>query len=171
MKIDTSASVSIISSTLQQCLFPDADLKQSSLKLQTNTGEQMKVVGQNSWGCALRNSAKKFDSSCSWWKWSYTVRLELAGTNTRLPILFHWKPANVCPGNAPGKTFWNFHWQAGNSSPIHSAGRHSPIASQTAFPPFVLRDGTEEELNCLEACGILDKVFYSSWAAPIVAVP
>lgn len=46
MEIDTGASVSLISSTLQRSLFPDAVLERSSLKLQTYTGEHMKVFGQ-----------------------------------------------------------------------------------------------------------------------------
>ena len=37
--------------------------------------------------------------------------------------------------------------------------------------PFVIKEGIELELDRLEATGILKKVNYSDWAAPIVAVP
>ena len=37
--------------------------------------------------------------------------------------------------------------------------------------PYGLREGVENELDRLEADGILKKVEYSRWAAPVVAVP
>ena len=37
--------------------------------------------------------------------------------------------------------------------------------------PFAIKDVIESELERLEALGILEKVDYSEWAAPIVAVP
>ena len=36
--------------------------------------------------------------------------------------------------------------------------------------PFATKEAIEAELDCLESCGILEKVDYSLWAAPIVAV-
>lgn len=37
--------------------------------------------------------------------------------------------------------------------------------------PLAIRDAVGEELDRLETAGILEKVSYSEWAAPIVAVP
>ena len=37
--------------------------------------------------------------------------------------------------------------------------------------PFATKEAIEAELDHLESCGILEKVDYSLWAAPIVAVP
>ena len=37
--------------------------------------------------------------------------------------------------------------------------------------PFATKEAIEAELDRLESCGILEKVDYSLWAAPIVAVP
>ena len=37
--------------------------------------------------------------------------------------------------------------------------------------PFSIKQAIEEELDKLEKAGILEKVTYSEWAAPIVAVP
>ena len=37
--------------------------------------------------------------------------------------------------------------------------------------PFALKEAVEQELNRLEEKGILQKVNYSDWAAPIVPVP
>ena len=37
--------------------------------------------------------------------------------------------------------------------------------------PFSIKQAIEQELDVLERSGILEKVTYSEWAAPIVAVP
>jgi len=37
--------------------------------------------------------------------------------------------------------------------------------------PFALKGAIDRELDCLEADGILEKVTYSEWAAPVVPVP
>ena len=36
--------------------------------------------------------------------------------------------------------------------------------------PFAIKEAIEKELDRLEACGILERVTYSEWAAPIVSV-
>ena len=37
--------------------------------------------------------------------------------------------------------------------------------------PFALRDAASQELDRLESAGIIEKVPYADWAAPIVLVP
>ena len=37
--------------------------------------------------------------------------------------------------------------------------------------PFALKEAIEQELNCLEQDGIIEKISYSPWAAPLVPVP
>ena len=46
MEFDTGAAVSIISDQTRRRLFPDLQLRKSSLVLKTYTDEPMKVVGQ-----------------------------------------------------------------------------------------------------------------------------
>ena len=37
--------------------------------------------------------------------------------------------------------------------------------------PFALRERVENELDRLEEAGVLEKTYYSEWAAPVVVVP
>ena len=47
----------------------------------------------------------------------------------------------------------------------------SPKFFKPRTVPFAIKGAIEEELNRLEASGVLKKVTYSDWAAPIVPVP
>ena len=54
----------------------------------------------------------------------------------------------------------------------HRATLHLKAGSVPKFSvPFYIRDAIGQQLNRLECDGVIKKVFLSSWAAPIVAVP
>ena len=58
----------------------------------------------------------------------------------------------------------------------HQASLHVPSTARPVFckprpVPFALRDAASQELDRLESAGIIEKVPYADWAAPIVLVP
>ena len=46
-----------------------------------------------------------------------------------------------------------------------------PQFHRPRFVPFAMRAAVEEELDRLERTGVLQKVYHSDYAAPIIAVP
>ena len=54
---------------------------------------------------------------------------------------------------------------------LHLKENAVPKFCKARTVPFVLKEAIEQELNRLEQDGIIEKVTYSPWAAPIVPVP
>ena len=65
--------------------------------------------------------------------------------------------------------------ELGTIQPFTASLQVRPDAAAKFFQPrtvpFALKQVIEQELDRLESCGIMEKVDYSKWAAPIVAVP
>ena len=63
----------------------------------------------------------------------------------------------------------------GTISPFQAKLSVTPDAQPKFFKPrsvpSALRERVESELDCLERDGVLEKTYYSEWAAPVVAVP
>ena len=54
---------------------------------------------------------------------------------------------------------------------LHLKDNAVPKFCKARTVPFALKEAIEQELNRLEQDGIIEKVSYSPWAAPIVPVP
>ena len=178
MEIDTGAAVSIISESQQKELFPDTSLDTSQVELTTYTGERMDVVGQ--WNVQAQYGQQ-----------SKTLPLivvtgdgpSLLGRNWLKHLRLDWKKiGKITAGQDPRsieslliKHSEIFRRELGTIQPFKATLRVKENAAPRFYKarsvPFAIREAIELELNRLERTGILKKVDYSDWAAPIVAVP
>ena len=178
MEVDTGAAVSIISEQQQKELFPDAALHTSRLELKTYTGERMAVVGE-------------WDVQVQYCQQSKTLPLivvtgngpSLLGRNWLEHIRLDWKKiGSIAAGPKPEslealvtKHARIFKDELGTIQPFKAKLQVKQNATPRFFKPrsvpFAIKEAIETELDRLEAEGILKKVTYSEWAAPIVAVP
>ena len=178
MEIDTGAAVSIISEHQKKLHFPDATLAESSVQLRTYTGEHMPVLGR------LRVCAKYGEQ---------TKDLDLIVVTGNGPILLgrswleqlrlDWATiGKIASEKAPlklepllAKHAAVFKDELGTISPFKAKLRIRPDAvpkfCKARSVPYATKQAIENELDRLEASGILEKVDYCEWAAPIVAVP
>jgi hypothetical protein len=176
MDVDTGAATSVVSERAFHKKFPQAKLKPSSAMLITYTGELMDVIGsfdvdvcykdQGPYSLVLTVVAG--NGPCligrDWLKvfqldWSSIF--SISSKSTIQPILDEHREV--------------FSDELGVISPFKvslSVEQGAKPRFHKARPvPFALKSGVEEELNHLEREGVLEKVDYSEWAAPIVAVP
>lgn len=178
MEIDTGAAVSIISENLQKELFPDAVLHTSRMELKTYTGERMGVVGE-------------WDVQVQYQQQSKTLPLivvtgdgpSLLGRNWLKHLRLDWeKIGKIAAGQTPeslesliAEHAAIFKDELGTIQPFKAKLQVKQNATPRFFKPrsvpFAIKGAIETELDRLEAAGILKKVTYSKWAAPIVAVP
>ena len=174
MEIDTGASVSIISANQQKRLFPKAAITKSQLKLQTYTGEQMAVAGQMETIVRYRGQEKSLVL--------YVVAGDgptLMGRNWWEHIQLDWKTIGQVnakqstSGLEPllAKHAEIFTDELGTIQPFTASlqvrSDITPKFCKARSVPFAIKDVIESELERLEALGILEKVDYSEWAAPI----
>ena len=177
MEIDTGAAVSIISESQQKALFPDTTVQTSSITLKTYTGEQMPVVGQ------MPVSVQYGEQTAD------LVLIVVAGDGPSLlgrswlkHLRLDWKNIGKITTEKPtnlsqllAKHAEIFTEEIGTIQPftakLHVRPDAVPKFCKSRFVPFSIKQAIEEELDKLEKAGILEKVTYSEWAAPIVAVP
>ena len=178
MEIDTGAAVSIISQSQQEALFPDATLRKPRVKLTTYTGEPMTVVGE-------------LDAQVQYGQQSKALPLtvvagngaSLLGRNWLQHLRLDWNTigAIAIESNAEGlnQLLSNyttlFSDELGTLQPFKAKIQVRPDAPPRFFKPrsvpYAIKEAIEQELERLEADGIIEKVPHSEWAAPIVAVP
>ena len=168
MEVDTGAAVSLMSQVTQESVFPQATLHKSTIYLRTYTGEPMKVVGE------------------------LQVTATYGGQCRQLPLY-------IVPGNGPtllGREWLQYLIATVTQDPLKQLlSKHHRVFEDTlgtikdysavlrvkesAAPrfhrprpvPFAIREGIGRELDRLEQNGIIEKVDYAQWAAPIVPVP
>ena len=182
MEIDTGAAVSLISERQQKVMFPNATLDKSRVELKTYTGERITVAGelkvQVRYGQQKRHLPLIIVAgdgpSLLGRNWLEHLRLDwkTVGTISSEP------ETDASPANLEAlltKQAEIFRDELGTIKPFKAKLRVRQDATPRFFKPpsvpFAIREAIELELDRLEACGILKKVTYSEWAAPIVAVP
>ena len=177
MELDTGAAISIISEETRKTLFADQKLRESSLVLKTYTGEPMQLVGQlNVWVKYGTQEAKLVLVVVggngpslfgrNWLKYLRLDRSTIAAVRTVRPTALD--------------TLMKQHQQLfadelGTVEPYKATLQVQPDATPRFFKPrpvpFAIKASFGKELDRLEQQGIIEKVSYSEWAAPIVAVP
>ena len=178
MELDTGAAVSIISEETQRSEFPDATLKTPTIALRTYTGESMTVKGQ-------------MEVQVKYGKQTYTLPLTIvAGAGPSLlgrdwlhKVQLDWKSiglATLDPGQARVQGLMSKYqevFKGGLGTFKHFTASFNvrpdakPIFIKPRPVPFALKEALGQELDCLEGEGILEKVGYSDWVAPVVPVP
>jgi len=178
MEVDTGAAVSIITRDTQQSLFPKATLHQSDALLRTYTGEGLTVLGE------LRGLTVQYENQ--------TVRNlslivvqsggpSLLGRNWLEHIKLNWKKVGAVtlqhgPLQQLTAKYRDVFAEGLGTIKTHRAKLTVKAGVKPKFfkprrVPFAMREAVEEELERLEQEGVLVKVKYSNWAAPIVCVP
>ena len=180
MEVDTGAAVSLISEHVRKSMFPTSHLRKSNVVLRTYTGERVSVLGELPVEVQYGDQQPKVLT---------LLVVEGAG-----PCLLgrNWL-AHIC---LDWKTIGAVSMQSKSPECLEALlSQHSEIFSEelgtireikaklavqeNARPkfckprnaPFALKEAIERELDRLEGIGVLNKVSYSDWAAPIVPVP
>ena len=178
MELDTGAAVSIMSEQTLQRLFPQAPLKQTRVLLRTYSGEPLKVLGE------LRAEVRYGKQCCT------LPLLVVSGTGPTLlgrdwlkHIQLDWKSIGLTKLDGGSVRVQELlqryrevfgedlglmkHFQA----KLHVKEGTRPVFLKPRSVPYALKEPISRELDRLESQGVLEKVNYSEWAAPIVPVP
>lgn len=177
MELDTGASVSLMSQGKKNELIPEVPMNKPDLKLKTFTGESVPVLGK----CLVKveylgqirkqlplyivdgNGPELFGRD--WlssikvdWRSIHSVQphysQELQSVLDKFPELF---------SGGLGKA-------KGIKAELRVKENAKPKFFKPRPMPFSLKDGVARELSRLQELGVLEKVDYSDWAAPIVPV-
>ena len=177
MELDTGASVSIASqSTFDSIRVGESmlELDKSTVRLQTYTGEQIKVQGSvmvqvrhNGQTVSLPLIITEGDGPTLLGRnWLEALRLDWrtifrVGQRQTLPEVLE-QHANVFKQEL-GEL-------KGTQAKIHVDDNVRPRFEKARTVPFAIREKVEEELERLQALGVIRPVQFSDWAAPIVPV-
>ena len=188
MELDTGATVSIISTQTKDKLFPQDKLTDSSLILTTYSGEQLVVAGLMFVNVKYGKQQHQLPV--------YVVKgngPSLMGRDWFQKIRLNWKQlklASVSDTQATGSKRDNWKQMVESILDTHKNVFQDGLGQINTFEatlqlkegaipkfckarpvPFALKAAVERELDRLESEGILKKVSYSEWAAPVVPVP
>ena len=179
MEVDTGAAVSIISEETQKRYFPNAVVRPSGVRLRTYTEETMAVLGEMTVSVVYEHNAHDNLSlfvvqgngpSLLGRSWLQRIRLNWRAlgiaTVRKVPslpdALLHKYATVFDDGQATMHPFKaTLSLKSGAEPRFH---RPRPV-------PFALKEAVGRELDRLEELGVLERVSYSRWAAPIVPVP
>ena len=169
MEIDTGAAVSIISTDTMKHLVPDATLKMTDVRMQTYTGQPMKVQGYLDVAVEYNGQAKDLrlfvvqepGPPLLGKSWLEHIRLDWASI-AKVAVHNLWKP--VVEKHAAV-----FADELGTITPFKASLKlradARPTFRRPRSVPYATKQAVEDELDRLE------KVPFSEWAAPIVVVP
>ena len=177
MELDTGAAVSIISEKVYHELFGKILLKPSTILLKTYTNEAVHVLGEmdvkveyetqsatlplvvvKGTGPSLFGKNWLSSFTLDWVKIKFTTTSTGISAMDRLLKKFPGVFENKC-GTMKGVTIR-----------LKVKEGSNPVFYKPRAVPYALRDGVTTELNRLVKEGIIEKVSYSDWATPIVAI-
>lgn len=179
MKVDTGAALSLLPDQVFHTNWPDTALRPSQVVLKTYTGETLSVRGE-------------FDVRVKYRDQLLTLPLvvvggsgpALLGRNWLLKLRLDWPSLGVAQVHqSPSTTldtilhkYATVFEEPSEAIQPHQATLRLKPDTQPVFHrprpvPYAIKGAVEEELDRLEAAGVLEKVTRSDWAAPIVTVP
>ena len=176
MQLDTGASVSIISETTYKSLWSQPPkLSPSNVKLHTYTGEAIAVLGSLEVEVVYKHQrarlpllvAKGKGPSLIGRDWLQTLRLDWKEINaiykskSDLDVLLE-QYSDVF-GSQLGEL-------QGIEADIQVDCQAVPKFHKPRSVPYILKDKIEKELDRLLVTDVIERVSFSKWAAPVVAV-
>jgi len=177
-EVDTGAAVSLISLDTKQKFFNTVQLEDTSVSLHTYTSESMQVLGtmevQVKYGQYAGNHKlfviKGAGSSLMGRDWLQCIHLDwkslgvgkVYGSSLSLDQILRDNKELFEEGQGTIKDFKAKLLVQENAKPRFFRPR--PV-------PFALKEPIEQELHRLEEAKVIEKIPFSEWAAPIVAVP
>ena len=173
MELDTGATVSVMSEQMWKDEFStSAPLEPSPLKLKTYTGEHLKIKGQasvevnyNGQNVTLPLQIVEGSGPALFGRnWLRTVKLDWGSikkvtTDLESVISEHKELFKDELGTLKGV-----------KAKLYIKPGSRPKFFKPRSVPHALKEGIESELTRLENMGVMEKVRYSEWAAPIVPV-
>ncbi|MDD9817031.1 MAG: reverse transcriptase domain-containing protein, partial [Gammaproteobacteria bacterium] len=178
MEVDTGAAVSIISESTQKKVFSKVSLQRTSVKLRTYTDEPISVLGEMRVIVTYRQSTHNLTL--------YVVPgngPSLLGRNWLQHIRLDWRSLGIAtvqevlsPVNALLKKYATVFQDDSTTMRPFKATLQLKSGAVPRFHrprpvPFALKEAVGQELDRMEAAGVLESVSHSNWAAPIVPVP
>ena len=174
MELDTRAVYSVISETTYHSQFSEVKLRRSDILLKSYTAERIPVLWQ------LNVHVHYGDQRAR------RVLLVVAGDGPSLLgrnwlcyIQFDWREIHAVSKTTKLDELLRqnsalFNDELGKIEQYKATLQVRPDAYQRLFEPrpvpFAIKPSIEEELDKLEASGVIEKVEHSDWAAPIVPV-
>ena len=172
MELDTGASVSIMSEEDWKKRFPTAPLQRSQVKLRTYTGEALDIVGQAHVQIAYQHQTANLPLQIIKGRGP-----SLFGRNWLRDIKLNWgsiKKISCDLDNvlAKHKSVFNdeLGTMQGTKAKLFVKSDSKPKFFKPRPVPHALKGAIEQELDRLESMGVIEKVRYSEWAAPILPV-
>ena len=177
MEVDTGAAVSLISQSTLESLFPGAVLQPPTLKLHTYTTEKIRVLGQ----MEVRVKHKNFEGTHTLYvvqgagpsllgrNWLSNIQLDGAKIKH-----VHAQEVKEVVGRLMDKYSEVFRTKPGvmtkHRARLNLKQGAPPISRRAQTVSFAMKKKIGQELDRLEENGILRRVDYADWAAPIVPV-
>ena len=172
MELDTGASVSIMSEEAWKKSFARVPLEKSQIKLRTYTGETLDVIGQAQVEVTYQNQTANLPIQI--------VKGQgpsLFGRNWLRDIKLNWgsiKKISSDLDNVLTQHQSVFKDELGTIQGVKAKLYVKPDSTPKFFKPrpvpHAVKGAIEQELDRLESIGVIEKVRYSEWAAPIVPV-
>ena len=178
MEVDTGAAMSVISRRTYKRLFSDLKLQKPTVHLKTYTGEEISLVGQ-------------ITARVTYGEQTRTLSLivvegdgpSLLGRDWLFALQLKWKTIAMTTVDSTQRKVTEmldkhkemFTEELGTIHDFQAKLRvkdgATPRFHRPRPVPFALKEAVSKELDRLEAAGIIERVNYSEWAAPIVPVP
>ena len=175
MELDTGAAYSVISEATYRATFSEMKLRLSEILLKSYTAERIPVLGQLNAHVDYNDQRARL------------VLLVVAGDGPSLLgrnwlryVKLDWKQINAVSKKTELADLLQqnsdlFKDELGKIQQYEATLQVQPDACPQFFKarpvPFAIKPSIDEELDKLEASGVIEKVEHSYWAAPIVPVP